>query len=205
MGGFKHGGLPMSRWFHVPIALVLFATAATAAPRVKAKPAAPTFFPTAVGTTWVYRDGNRRVTEIIVGCEERADGKLIAVVNLEGWKPVSRSQLLVTRRGLFLASSGPIVFDPPPCLFKADAAAGVSWGNTDCNVYALRQEFQTGQRAAVEVPAGQFYATPVERKDAEFGSESIGWRMWYSPGVGVVKFECGSRGRVLVAFRLGRE
>ena len=196
----------MPRWFIAPIGLVLMVTATTAAPRVKAKPAAPTFFPTAVGTTWVYREGTRQVTEIITAREDRDDGKMVTITSIAGWNSVYTRQLLVTRREVCLATFGPFTCTQPVCVFRAQAPAGEKWGTSDQDnePLALGQVYRTGPNVEVDVPAGRFEATPVERQSTGFVSGGGCSMEWYSPGVGVVKAEYGRVTRVLVAFYPGR-
>jgi hypothetical protein len=203
MGGFEHGGLPMSRWVYVPIALVVFATATTAAPRVKPKPAAPTLFPTAVGTTWVYRDGDRRSTEVILAVEEEAEGKRLTVGWLQGWRVYTTYDLLVTRREVSLLRSGGLTFAPPLSQFRHDLAAGEVWGSP-ADPELIGGTHRIGERDEIDVPAGRFEATPVTSSTTGLGSNPFQTTTWYSPGVGVVKADYGRTTRVLIAFYPGR-
>jgi hypothetical protein len=202
---FKHGGLPMSRWICAQIALILIASTATAAPRVKAKPTAATFFPTAVGTTWVYRDGDRRTTEVILAVEDTDDGRRLTVGWLQGWNTFSTFELLVTRRELFLVRTGNLTWTPPLSLLRTDVRAGETWGPAADESALTDGINRVGEREEVEVPAGRFEATPVRTASRGFlGGNTVEPTMWYSPGVGLVKADYGRTTRVLIAFYPGR-
>ena len=59
--------------------VVLLAGAAPAAPKLRPKPEADLWFPTKIGTTWVYQSGDSRRVEIITAAESRSDGALVTV------------------------------------------------------------------------------------------------------------------------------
>src|SRR5262245_18192564 len=108
---FISRGLPVSRSLGVLSALCLLSSgqANPVAPMPRESP--PTYFPTAVGTKWVYEwtiDGRKEkdVTEVVAAVEEGKDGAKVVTVHRalpERTYPFQKWE--VSERGLLLTDS----------------------------------------------------------------------------------------------------
>lgn len=188
----------MLRGLAVAVALALFLAAAPAAPvptgpRLSLAP--PPFFPTSVGTKWVYQDGDYEWTEIITAVETQKDGAFnisISRVGSDG-KTTLWDQVLVSDRSLTRLAVKGVPFKKPVCLLKLPHKSEQTWEN-DFNGRALT--FEAFEPERIKVPAGEYEALPVEVQRPGWGNETY----WYARGVGLVKMEISSGDTVLKSF-----
>ena len=140
------------------------------------------YFPTTVGTKWLYRDtGNAEVNYEVTKVEDHADGKLVTVTG--GSNPC---QWLVSPSGLFITAMGMHKCDPPTPMLRLPLASNKNWefqqkGN------GLKGLFAASGPEEVEVKAGKFTTIKVAIEWVGNNKPTV----WYAPGVGVVKSERG--------------
>lgn len=174
-----------------------------------AKQPAP-YFPTRVGTRWVYLDGKEEVTVAITDRKQVND---TAIVTVHGVYPdgalVLREKVAVSREGVtvvestFLSQS-----DPGIPWVKTKAKSGDNWeldtwyqvGDSRTPVIGNMSVIGTEK---VDVPAGSFTAIRMKPKCKWWGPSE---ERWYAPGVGIVKYALGpSHVITLKSFMLGKE
>ena len=176
-----------------------------------------TYFPTKVGTTWVYRyssGGKQALT--VTNVEDKDGGKVVTVheVNKDRstqYHKTMKSSVL----GLHLTDDKFRDFFPPLWELKLPVTHGEPW--TVATVMKPKGEQVTFEQLwtftaygpeQVSVPAGTFKAIRVVREAKVLWPEET---TWYAPGVGVVKseFADGPRSKprrvemVLTYFALG--
>src|SRR4051794_14272872 len=95
------------------LAAVLFPLWAVSAPRLKDAPDEGLYFPTAVGTKWVYASQAGDYEEAIT--ESRADGPatVVTVVRARAGKEEWRTTFRVSRAGLDMLASGGVTYEQP--------------------------------------------------------------------------------------------
>lgn len=192
-------------WTYVRILCVsVIAAAATmstysAAPIPRTAESTP-FFPTRVGTKWVYEtpDGNR--TEVITKVEQKKEMKLVTIESVdETGKTNSSRQLSVTNQGVFLVEGTlPAKFEifrpkklwlflplAPKSQDKWQAETIVEGG---C-VFGMTTQVVGTER--LKTPAGTFNATRVDQAftTSPFGDGPKQFQnsYWYASGVGLIQ------------------
>jgi hypothetical protein len=194
----------MSRRLSATFAVVLALSPAAGAPKLREKPAPDLFFPTTVGTTWVYQDGTAELTEVITKVDHRPDGAVVSVGRIQGWKVVPLRRLLVTRRTLYEVADRKGPYDTPWCIFKVHAAAGDTWLMVDPGPAVVGIDIHCEARPPIELvlPFCQCSAVGV-RWVAEIKGANHTWTAatyWFAKGMGVVLVETSGSPRVLKAF-----
>jgi hypothetical protein len=199
--GASLGGCHMSRLF--PLLMFFFAFVGCAP---EAAPLAPVpagaekssyYFPTRVGTKWVYETtGGDDYTETVTAVEEKDRRYAVTVATTshddpEGLEP-GIEKYLVSKDGVFRigraleSATDKQEFDPPVCLLKLPHTLGDKWGGGPrTNTW----ERVAGKVETVKVPAGTFEAVRV---DLEIPRGELGeghYAQWYAPGVGKVKLK----------------
>lgn len=175
----------------VPLIGLAFAVAFTSADSLPAAPV-PThlmkkgdvlYFPTTVGTKWLYRDtGNAEVAYEVAKVEDHADGKLVTVTGGHGpctW--------LVSPTGLFIMAMGQQKCDPPTPMLRLPLARNRNWEFQQKGGTGLKGLFAASGPEEVEVKAGKFATIKVEMEWVGNNKPTV----WYAPGVGVVQSERG--------------
>ena len=198
----------MSRSLLVVAILLLLADAATAAPVPKDAPKFPDFYPTRVGTKWVYlRDNIDEVTEEITGAEER-DGAIHLTVRVkvprDGWE----NTLVVSKEGLFWGANG--IFTIDQWMVRFPVKPGAAWEvHTPLQPGLLAQAGRrtVGEPETVVVPAGTYRAYPVVfavgLENNRIPDQPKSYTYWYAPQVGMVKLKYPDGKRVLKSFTPG--
>ncbi|QEL19928.1 hypothetical protein [Limnoglobus roseus] len=180
--------------------------AAAPVPKESAK---ESYYPTAPGTKWVYRQENREWAEEITKSDRRKAETLLTVRITEGGTSYDDTYS-ITDGGLTKLTTGE--FRIERLLLKLPVKKGNEW-SVDVPVQAgLLAEGGTaaaGDAEAVDVPAGQYRAVPVrftvtKADGRELPKPGRTYTHWYAPDVGLVKFRCKDGGaevvRVLKAF-----
>jgi hypothetical protein len=202
----------MRRGIVCGLALALAGWAA-AAPASKA-PAGPDYYPTKVGTKWVFDQGGRDVTWEVTAAETK-DGETLVTVSqsIAGGEPETIAKASVTAKGVHNVQVGPFKIDPA-CELRFPVKAGDSWA---VDIPSQGGELQgstgtvtVGEVEEVEVPAGKFRAVRVETVvtavDGKPLAEPRRATRWYAPGVGLVKTTAGKDVvRTLKAFTPGKK
>jgi hypothetical protein len=192
----------MSRPFAVLLVAALLITLAPAAPVPTHLRKPPVYYyPTTVGTTWVYEDPNGEETLTITKVEDVDGGKLVTVetVTDTGRKP--EEKMIVSEGGLARAEARGYKFTPPSVMLKVPFRPGDSW-KSDPDRSEENAKIIGVER--VRVPAGTFEAVRVDAKYATGGPQKEPASFWYAPGVGLVKFT-GGKEQVLKSFSPGTE
>ena len=195
------------RWLPLAV-LVLVLPPAVAAPVPKHLMKGESFWPTAVGTKWVYEQGGKEMIEEITKAEEVKGGLRLTVrFQFHGqWD----NFVEVTPDAVIKRTNGKFVIDQQ--ILRLPVEAGNSWK------YALPQQegllceggtMTTGESEDVKVLAGTFRATKVVSKVSEVDGKPIPqprtYTYWYAKGVGLVKVEWSGGGRELKSFTPGKK
>ena len=151
------------------------------------------FFPTTVGTKWVYfHEGPRvEITDVVTKVTKKDGTTTVTVARyFEGVEDEDKEEVLVSDKGVFLATWYSCRCDPPICWLKTPFKVGQAWTFRTELVTQVMPSDRSGTMKVtavekVEVPAGVFEAVRVEAKGTDLGP----WTetRWYAPGVGVVK------------------
>jgi hypothetical protein len=149
------------------------------------------YFPTKVGSKWVYQRGDTAVTEVVTAVEQKDGGKLVSVAREEAGKRVPVEKILVSGKGLARVGAGGNDLGYELHLLSLPITPGQKWkfGATEVTVVGFER---------IEVPAGTFTAVRVE-KVVPLGLP-VTFTYWYAPEVGVVRrmTEVGERGKGVV-------
>lgn len=194
------------------LALVL-AGWSVAAPGSKA-PADPNYYPTAVGTKWVYDVNGRDLTWEVTAAETKAGETLVTVTQkiADG----EREQILkasVSAKGVYQLQMGPFQVDPVCELrfpVKAGNSRAVDIPSQEGGLRGSTGTVTVGDAEDVDVPAGKFRAVRVDVTVTTVDGKPLAKprrvTRWYAPGVGLVKLT-GETGvsRVLKAFTPGKK
>jgi hypothetical protein len=170
----------------------------------------PPYFPTQVGTKWVYQDGDTEEVQVITAVEESTKGKVITVGKVKDGQVVPWYEMLASDKSLSKLWCPSGQFDPPLCQLKLPPRPGDKW-EFDSSLSAVRFEYKGAARVRepewVEVPAGRYWAVAVE-VDVTGGPNDTPFQktVWFAPRIGRVK-EVWSFGRemVLKSFTPGKD
>ena len=156
----------------------------------------PFAFPTTVGTTWVYVDGNNTESTIRISAVEEKDGAkhvITEYVYADGTRPHHMTRA-VSDQGVFLVAEHGGKYSEPWCVFKLPHKQGQRWETG----HGLRT---SGPVETVKVPAGEFVAARV---DWQMDETRVA-RYWYAHGVGVVFTDGGGSIWKLKQFTPGKQ
>ena len=168
--------------------LLLAPLIAVAAPVPKLKAKAD-FYPSAVGTKWVYanEDGTNEHSREVTASTEK-DGVTTFTIT---WKQGAQTQTWEMTKdadGVSRVSQNGSVFDPPHPIVKQKMAEGDEWESE----YTLgrgatkyHQKRTVGKEEKVKVLAGEYSAIPLASVD--LNGNTIDTTLWYADGVGLVK------------------
>src|SRR5438270_681437 len=141
---------------------------AVAAPNLKERPA-NLLFPTELGTTWVYTEGESERTEVITAVEQKGDTTVITVA--DEFKE-RRQQALRSYRKFGVRANEVVVLEtnlrrveqPWYILRLTDKEDDRRWAV--CRSFNAgsgeRLTWEVGEPAEIDVPAGRFKAVPVK-------------------------------------------
>lgn len=178
-------------WLSVTAAVFLAALPGLAAPRLK-DTSEPGYFPTAVGTRWVYRVGDFEVTDVVTAVKKE-DAVTTVTVQREADDGKMSPSLKVEIRsdGLFMTEETGLSYNPPVCLLKFPIQVGDKWATETrrpdsgrvsfhCTVIGLDDiDTPVGKRRGIRV-----HAEPV----FENGGQGQPSEHVFAPGVGPVQF-----------------
>jgi hypothetical protein len=187
---------------------------AAAAPASKA-PAdpGPAYFPTALGTKWVYDENGREWTWEVTAAEAKAGETVVTLSASAGGDLEPRVKAAVSARGVYQFELGPFKIDPV-CELRFPVKAGDSWAvdvaQQKGGLTGSTGTVTVGEVEEVKVPAGKFRALRLDVViSAENGrplAEPKRAARWYAPGVGLVKLTTGKDfTRALKAFTPGKK
>lgn len=184
--------------------LVLLVTSVSAAPVPKAKPVEP-YFPTAVGTRWVFeRENGNLLTEEITEVSEK-DGEWRITVRTTQNGHHHDEKYTLTEKQVVKRTTGQFKLDM--VLLQLPAKEKDSWEFEIPIQRALKCDAGTmtvGKTEKIEVPAGTFEAVPVVSETTAVNGKAIPTpekcTRWWVAGVGLVKIEYADGYRVLKEF-----
>lgn len=184
----------------VCLPLALFA-AVTAAPVPKAKPV-ESYFPTAVGTKWVYewQNGKLIMEEVIEMTEKNGERR----VPVRSSEPGSNWDCMFSVTVKEVVQRTAIQFKVDFLLMRLPLKEQNSWEFE----IPIQQRFKcdagkmtVGMAEKIEVPAGTFEAVPVVSETTAVNGKAIPTpekcTRWWVAGVGLVKIEYADGYRVL--------
>jgi hypothetical protein len=182
-----------------PSLLILLSLPAFAAPVPKALKAAADYYPTAVGTRWVYanEDGTNEHTREVTAAATK-DGVTEFTVT---WKEGDSTQLWELRKdgtGVFRTRQDGLAFDPPHKLLSPQMAAGEEWASeyTFGGARGYKYTRTVGKPEVVKTPAGVFTAVPVVSRNLRANADET--TLWYADGVGMVALQHKGTPRVVL-------
>jgi hypothetical protein len=160
------------------------------------------YFPTTVGTKWVYRTPalNDEFTVVVTDVKEKGDAFIVTTSLLsEEGKPVHEKKVAVSERGVAGVDGDKVSFDAANLELKLPYKEGETWEHDGITCRVLKRE-------RVKVPAGEFDAIPVEIT-YEVGHRTFRVVHWHAPGVGLIKRgdHKDGPGTVLKSFTPGKE
>lgn len=187
--------------------LALASTAAIPAPpAANGKEKEPLYFPTKVGDTAVYVEGDKEFTETVTKVEDVDGAKKVSVNRGSGDKVITPNyqRVKVSEKGVALVELYGTKFDPLLWELQLPAKVGSKWTferDADDGKYFDVRVIDGIE--AVEVPAGKYMAVKVVRSrtldNRNFATH------WYAPKVGLVKSEYGKETKVLKSFTPGKD
>jgi hypothetical protein len=153
----------------------------------------PCFYPTAVGTTWVYdcRVGEETIT--ISKVEDKDGGKLITTEYVRNGMRSHHMTQHVTPKGVFLVAEHGSTYAKPWCICKLPHKEGETWQTEGHGA-----DMQAGPVEKVKMPIGELTAGRVEWGA---GNNRIA-TYWYAQGIGLVGMSGGNT-KKLKSFTLG--
>jgi hypothetical protein len=186
------------------VALTLAALSGPAAPRLKDPSPPSDYFPTAVGTRWVYTTPTADLVEVITAVAEKDGVTLVTIGNeVPGGKATPIRTIEIRSDGLFLAEEAGKGYNPPVCLLKLPVQVGDSWTTATHRADLGRIQFprQAVEMTDLQTRAGRFQAVRVQGETVfENGGQSQPSVYWYARGVGLVQLD----DRVLKSFTPGK-
>lgn len=151
-----------------------------------ADPKASQFLPIILGTEWVLKDDAGEMA-IRIGVRENFAGKDCYRVDWVSEFVYQSEYWMITDEGVFAvgrrALDTTIQFTKPYLLLKHKLNPGDSW-EADVSVGSFKDvlKFTVGAEEEIATPAGRFRAIPVLMQ-----GRAIGYKRWYSKGVGLVR------------------
>jgi hypothetical protein len=151
----------------------------------------PLYFPTKVGTKWVYSHPDFDRTAEIRSVEDKDGTKLVTVATVSlpkrGARQIYTETYAVSEKGLAMVKFNGYPFPEP--LLKLPHKAGETWKVSiprQRNVKEHEATHTALEPEAVEVPAGKYTAVRVQ--SVKTSGREIKTTSWYAPDVGPVKF-----------------
>ena len=198
----------MSVWGRLllAVALPLALLGAAPVPAPAPRPRQVSYFPTTVGTKWVYQEGEDEHVEVITAVTEKDGAKLVTVGSEWKGEVTPRYLLAVSEKGIAHVAADVAELDEPAWALKFPHTPGKRWDFVLAvkGVGKWSGTATAGAAVVVEVPAGKFDAIPVEC-DINFIGERRRFTRWFAPDVGEVKSAVlGAKERVLKQFTRGK-
>ena len=196
----------MSRSLLIAATLALFAGPIVAAPVPKST--FPDFYPTRVGTKWVYaQDDDIEIVEEIFSAEVR-DKAIHLGVRLKNGPNQWEKALTVSREGVLMRTNNGFAVNQWALRFPV--RAGTEWEVTPPRREGLvgnTGRLTVGEEETIEVPAGTFRVVPVvftvaAQNGVTFAEPKVQIYR-YAPRVGLVELRYDGKRRVLKSFTPG--
>jgi hypothetical protein len=190
--------------------LLALAAAAIAAPVGKEAPGGGFYFPTTVGTKWVYQINDKTETvEVITAAEEKDKATRVTVGRERRGEVFTDRVIDVSDKGLAAVAFNLGDLTEPLWLLRLPHAAGNKWEPVMAGKVwgrAIGTAKASGPER-IEVPSGAYQAIRVDMEmpyiDGHEGTDKRSY--WYAPGVGLVKQVADGKVKVLKSFTLGKK
>ena len=157
------------------------------------------FFPTTVGAKHVSIWQGKDYVCVIAKVEKTDDGFVVTEEKEEADGTRAHEQtVVVSAKGLKVTHYYGKPQEPPIWLLQLPHVANNNWTDKWANT---TRHLKTVGWEEIEVPAGKIRAMRVDRND---GVGTTVTTYWYAPGVGCVKWSCGSQGREMKSFTPGK-
>jgi hypothetical protein len=179
--------------FILPFLLIALAASAPAAPVAPPPREVKVYFPTTVGTKWVFQwNGGKwkgkEVVEVVTAAEPGTGGAVVVTVGRhEGGRTSPARKYEVSPRGLFWTENfRGQVLDRPWVVLRLPHEPGLKWTNASWD----RKTTMTAHGPEkVAVPAGEYDAIRVEERAD--GHPAPTETRWYATSVGTVMVKWG--------------
>lgn len=150
------------------------------------------YFPTRIGTKWVYlTDDKKESVRVITAVEERDGSTAVTMESRVDEKKVHSEKVSVSARGICRLTDEA---DKCEWLLKTPAKPGEKWTYKLADgPITYEASYTVRPTESVEVPAGRFRCIRVDQEyatDHVAGSATV----WYAPGVGEVKWSYKTKG-----------
>jgi hypothetical protein len=173
----------------------------------------PAYFPTTVGTEWVYTEKGYETKLTITKVRPVEKGVLIFVEQVvEPGRTFPNYTMLVSRSGLAMTEVAGQAYAPHWELLRLPYRPLDRWETAVKCASApgqpeitLKREMTTRGEEDVLVPGGKFLSVRVDSERILNGGAKERWSVWFSMGVGIVKEEWAQGGRELKSFRAGAQ
>src|SRR5262249_33596713 len=144
-------------------AVVLFAVA-QAAPVPPPPKTPPLYFPTKVGTKWVYENDKRESVEVVMEVKEKDGAKLVKIGYENDGKAVYDRTISVSEKGLSMVETGISPLSEPCWELRLPHKANNKWDVVLAPVVfsTLKGTAVANGPEKVDVPAGKFEAIRVK-------------------------------------------
>jgi hypothetical protein len=165
-----------------------------AAPRLKDKEV--DFFPTSVGSRWVYQCGDHEEAQVVTKVEVGAHGTRVYVADVRaGGQETPAMVVVVSGKGLFMLEEMGQPYDPPWCILKLPAVPGEEWEATTRrpDIGPLSHAVTTGKAQRLTVPAGEFTVIPLTETTKLGPGRGASSEYSYAPGIGWARIVVGGR------------
>jgi hypothetical protein len=174
--------------------------------RTRAEPGFPRYFPTTVGTKWVYEFTKGVQTEVVTRVRSKDGAVIVSVENeLPGGKLTPLHTMALQADGLYMLDEVGQPYDPPVCVLKLPLKLGDRWEGKSSrpDLGGFRYASEVKEIKAIETPAGKFQAIGIDagwssRVDQGLRTD----RRWYAADVGLLQIEGV---RILKAFTPGKD
>jgi hypothetical protein len=163
------------------------------------------FYPTAIGTEWVYDAGGVELVERIAAHEEFNGELCLRVETVVNGNAVAHEHLAVRRDGVYRVGIAGTPVEPPLCFLKYTVRIGDHWDvKSKVNETEISGRF-TLNRQQLTVPAGEFNAVAARGSDFKSGETTLNFTYYFVGGIGKVKQVISANGQeaamVLKEFR----
>jgi len=178
-------------------ALAVLAFAATLladdANKSKAETKTDDYYPTAIGTTWHYKIGEKKATAKVADVTKEGVAKIETTVDGNS-SPVATEEIAHTPQGIERLSYMGEKSKTPVLIWKAGAKKGDTWKvDTELNGAPIKGTFTAGEEK-VKVPAGEFECVTATG-EFELLGKNAKFVYWFAKDKGVVKLQMTVEGQ----------
>lgn len=164
------------------------------------------YFPTTVGSKWVYDCDGEECIELITERNETKDGEVVVTISWETrpGKTTPVYKLLVSKAGVFRVENLGKKVDPPQPFLQLPIKDGLEW-KWQAEKSDVIWVYKSQKAEEVKVPAGSFEAIPVHSEWGVNGQQAQKATDWFAPNVGIVKRSYGDKSlKILKSYTPGK-